>query len=189
MKQLRNFVLVLSIVVLLVGTAAVPFAPRNLTLIGAEYLPGKGFAFTFAVSGAFEPGELKNAKLVIGSQSFDIGCELLENGNLRCIASGLAAYEGRNARIELAGLLFYTVIPGKVEPAGPVWAECPDDASETVHITSSDQNAQVYNGSFGYFPASARTIDEAVLELISIIESLFSVTIVSYEITNVTCTY
>lgn len=186
-KGLNKLIVLLSLFVLLISTAAAPFAPRSLTLLGAEYLPSKGFVFDFAVSGTFEPGELKSAKLVIGSQSFGMGCEVLDDSTLRCVASGLAAFEGRNARIELAGLLFYTVIPAKVEPAEPVWAECPDDMSETVYILAYDGGGNTYNGSSNTNPASIFTLDQHLQNWVAFVESIHSVTLVSFEITNVTC--
>ena len=89
-------------------------AGGTITYRGAQYVWGKGIAFSFDASG-YRNRELKNASLTIGSKSFDVHCRVnKEKTRIVCVAAGgLTQYAGKTGILYVAGYAFYVTIPDK----------------------------------------------------------------------------
>jgi hypothetical protein len=109
-KQLIAVMLVISMLTMFVGTvAAAPVASGRATLVGVEYVPGKGPVFTFAVSGEFTSADLKGSLHVEGGDDFDLYCARVEASTVTCTVSKKAA--GKNVILSWGGSTFWASVP------------------------------------------------------------------------------
>jgi hypothetical protein len=73
---------------MLVGTvAAAPLAAGTATLVGVEYVPGKGPVFTFSVSGKLSKADLKGSLQVEGGANYDLHYTKVDDSTVTCTAS------------------------------------------------------------------------------------------------------
>jgi hypothetical protein len=106
-KRLWFFALTLALMVSLAGAAFTPAAAagggKSITLVGAQYVPGKGVVFSFDVKGDFKQGFGGIAK--IGGVTFHLtDCKLKDNGMLACVGEqGLSQYVGKIANVTVNG--------------------------------------------------------------------------------------
>ena len=99
-KYLLTIVIVLSMLVMIVGTAAAaPQAAGTASLVSVEYVPGKGPVFTFSVEGKFSKAELKGS---VQAPAGDFGLHCSQSGDtVRCTTSKKVA--GQNVVVSWGG--------------------------------------------------------------------------------------
>jgi hypothetical protein len=109
-KSLVAIMMVLSMLVMFVGTvSAASLASGTATLVGVEYVPGKGPVFTFAVSGEFTKADLKGSLHIEGGDDFDLYCTQVDSSTVTCTVSKKAA--GKNVVLSWGGSKFWTSVP------------------------------------------------------------------------------
>lgn len=109
-KYLITILVVLSMSLMLAGTtAAAPLAARTVTLVGVEYVPGKGPVFTFSVSGKFSKANLKGSLHVEGGANYDLHCSQVDESTVKCSAS--AKISGVNVSFTWGGSTFWAFVP------------------------------------------------------------------------------
>ena len=119
-KYLLTVLVVFSMLVMLVGTAAAaPLAAGTATLVGVEYVPGKGPVFTFSVSGKFSKADLKGSLQVEGGASFNLHCTKVDDSTVKCTASKKVA--GENVVLSWGGGTFWAHVPGAPEFCYSIW--------------------------------------------------------------------
>ncbi len=111
MKKYPVTILVLlSMLVIHVGVvSAAPAASGTITLVGVEYVPGKGPVFTFNVSGNFSKGKLKGTLHVEGGADYDLHCTQVDEDTVKCNASQKVA--GANVSVTWGGSTFWAYVP------------------------------------------------------------------------------
>lgn len=109
-KYVLTILVVVSMLVMLVGTvAAAPLAAGTATLVGVQYVPGKGPVFTFSVSGKFSKADLKGSLQVEGGANFDLHCTKVDDSTVTCTASKKVA--GENVALFWGGGTFWAHVP------------------------------------------------------------------------------
>ncbi len=90
--------------------AAAAAGQKSISLISAQYDPGKGVVFKFNVQGNFSK---LNGSVTVGGKTLPLSCNYNDFGELACTASqGLSSYVGATANITIDGYQFTTIIKG-----------------------------------------------------------------------------
>lgn len=160
-------------------------AEKTASLDGLSFVPGKGWAVVFSITGKWRQGDLRGNTMSVGGKSIDLYCNFRDAGHISCTMESLALYIGQNATIYFGGQTFSDIVPARHDN-GTGFAECPSDGYESVSIKAYDVEQNEYAGGISY-PADMFTIQQAAEQWVSYVESAFSIDIVSYQITGVTC--
>lgn len=161
-------------------------AGKTATLVDLRFVPVKGWAVVFKVTGIWKPADLKGHTLTVGGKTIDLYCNFRDDDHVSCTMESLNPYVGKTAVIFFNGQTFSAEVPGKWAATG--FAECPPDHYEKVDIILYDSDGNDYIGWTSIYPSQSMTIDEIIAFHIVWVEAFESVTIVSYEVLGVTCT-
>jgi|GEM_PF-3227955 len=108
MKKMLLLAMTFAVTVALLSAAITPAAAagaeKSITLIGGDYIIGKGVVFTFYVNGDFGNQDF-NGNVTINGETFKlVECHYKANGNLACTAEqGLSKYIGQTASATVNG--------------------------------------------------------------------------------------
>jgi len=110
-KHLFTLLLVLSMLVTFVGTAAAApsSASGTATLVSVIYVAGKGPVFTFEVTGKFSNADLNGALHVVGGADFNLYCSQIDSSTVKCTVSKKAA--GMDVTLSWGGFQFSATVP------------------------------------------------------------------------------
>ena len=108
-RHLFTILVLLSMLVMPVGVAAAPMASGTATLVGVQYVPGKGPVFIFSVSGKFSKAELKGSLHVEGGADYNLHCTQVEESMVKCNTSSKVA--DVNAAFSWGGSTFWAYVP------------------------------------------------------------------------------
>jgi hypothetical protein len=161
-------------------------AGKTAKLDSLKFVPVKGWAVVFEVTGTWKPADLKGHTLSVGGKTIDLYCNFRDDNHISCTMESLNHYVGQTAVIFFGGQTFSAEVPGKRAATG--FAECPPDHNEKVDLILYDSDGNDYIGWTSIYPSQNMTIDEIIAFHIAFVESFESVTIVSYEVLGVTCT-
>lgn len=113
-KHLIIVMLVLSMLATFVGTvSAAPLAAGTATLVSATYQPGFGPVFYFSVKSEFSRGELNGKLHVQGGADYNLYCNQVDAGSVRCISSDKV--QGVNVVLAWGGFKFWTYVPAALD--------------------------------------------------------------------------
>jgi hypothetical protein len=161
-------------------------AEKTVTLSGLNFVPGKGWAVVFNITGKWKQGDLHGNTLSVGGKTYNLYCNFRDAAHISCTMESLAAYIGENATIYFAGQTFGAIVPDRPSGAGAGFAECPSNEFEQVFITGWDEAGVDYSGSYSY-SADTYTIQEAAEEWVALMLFFNDIVIISYRITGVSC--
>lgn len=115
MKKRAFLILALiSIVVMLAGTAAAPMASRSISFLDARFVPGKGVVFLFETTGVFTKSDMNTAFAYADGKSLDIDCHMKDNSQIACTVALINQYAGQSVVVGLIGQGFWATVPGTV---------------------------------------------------------------------------
>lgn len=114
MKRISLILMVCSLLVGLVTTAAAPRAAGAVTLIGAGYVEGKGVVFTFHITGNVSKSDLKGSVHVDGGGNYGLDCVKVDSETVKCTAPKAVA--GHNVSVTWGGSTFWTYVHGIPDP-------------------------------------------------------------------------
>jgi|GEM_PF-3721908 len=160
-------------------------AGKTAKLDSLHFTPVKGWAVVFEVTGTWKPADLKGHTLSVGGKTIDLYCNFRDDDHISCTMESLNPYVGQTAVIFFNGQTFSAEVPGKKASTG--YAECPPDYVERVDLVVYDSDGNDYIGYTSVYPSQDMTIDEIIASHIAWVESIYSVTIVSYEVLGITC--
>lgn len=107
MKKKALLILALvSVIVLVLGTAAAPMDGKRVNLVETRFISGKGVVFIFDVQGLTK-ADLKNTFSSAGS----VDCKFKDDGRVACTVQYANQYAGQQIAISLAGYGFYANVP------------------------------------------------------------------------------
>lgn len=110
-KSLFTVVVLISILSLLLATAAAPRAKSN-SLDSTKYTPGKGVVLIFSVADKFSKADLMGASLFVNHNSYSLHCHEKDGNKVICEAPGqVNQFHGYKATAMFAGQYFKTTIP------------------------------------------------------------------------------
>jgi len=146
-KHLFTFLVILSMLFMFAGTAAAaPLAAGTATLVGVEYVPGKGPVFTFSVSGKFSKADLKGALQVQGGANFNLHCTKVDDSTVKCTASKKVA--GENVVLSWGGGTFWAHVPGAPEFCYGIWDWAETEDAWTLYGSNCQSNRAAYGDTF-----------------------------------------
>lgn len=162
----KRMVLILSLIsifLMVAGTAAVPLKSRSIHLTETRFIQGKGVVFLFATTGEFTKSDLDTAFAYSGGQSLDVNCNI-KNGmdQIACTVKLVNQYAGQDIVVGLIGQGFWTTVPEKPEciPVSPVtgYFESQQLGTQAIAFTSgfpggsSPENYTIIVGPVGCNP-------------------------------------
>ena len=99
--------------------AAAKGSEKSITLLSAQYIPGKGVTFKFTVQGDFADFD---GLVMVNGQEFALNCALNDDGDLACTANqGLSSLVGEMASVTVNGYTASIKIRGASNLCYPVF--------------------------------------------------------------------
>mgnify|MGYP006921593584 CR=1 FL=1 len=135
-RKLLLFLILISIVSMLAGTAAAPFESRSFHLVEVRFIDGKGVVFLFDTTGKFTKSDLDTAFAFAGGNSLDAHCVFnQDHDQIRCTVKLVNPYAGQSILVGLMGQGFWAIVPEEAarclgfsylfEGEGPYYGEYP----------------------------------------------------------------
>ena len=104
----------ISIMAMLVGTAANPLESRSISLAEVRFVQGKGVVFLFDITGKFTKSDLDTAYAYAGGNSLDVHCVIKKGQDqIACTVHAINQYAGQSVLIGLLGQGFWATVPYK----------------------------------------------------------------------------
>ena len=110
-KRTILFLSLISIFVMVAGTAMAPAGGRSISYAGARFVGGKGAVFLFDITGVFTQQDLKTAFAYgNGGDPLDVSCVLKEElSQIACTVKNVTRYS--EVLINIIGQGFWATVP------------------------------------------------------------------------------
>jgi hypothetical protein len=105
------FVLAVMVFSLVLPVSSVEAATKTATLVDIRFVPIKGWAVVFNVTGDWKGADLKGNTLSVGGHTFNLYCNFKDDGQISCTMESLGQFIGKTATIFFGGNSFVAIVP------------------------------------------------------------------------------
>lgn len=104
-------VLAAMIFSLALPASSVQAAGKTATLVDLQFVPIKGWAVVFKITGNWSDADLKGNTLSVGGHTFGLYCNFRDGNHVSCTMESLGQFVGKTATIFFGGQTFSAVVP------------------------------------------------------------------------------
>lgn len=136
-NRLSLLLMLISMIVMVIGTAIAPHAPRTIHFLEARFVEGKGAVFLFEITGKFTQQEMKEAfALGNGVDPLSVHCVIQnEKSRIACTVKDVNRYN--SVVVNIIGLGFWADVPKK-EPCLGIAIRAFNDEVDLIGFFSND---------------------------------------------------
>lgn len=96
---------------LVLPASSVQAAGKTATLVDLRFVPVKGWAVVFKVTGDWKDADLKGNTLSVGGHIFNLYCNFRDGDHISCTMEALGQFIGKTATIFFDGQTFSAIVP------------------------------------------------------------------------------
>lgn len=113
-------VLAAMIFSLALPASSVQAAGKTATLVDLQFVPIKGWAVVFKITGNWSDADLKGNTLSVGGHTFNMYCNFRDGNHVSCTMESLGQFVGKTATIFFGEQIFSDIVPPKYAKEGQV---------------------------------------------------------------------